>query len=318
MRMNEFTLIDTYFAPLAGDALDNDGAVLAVPEGRELVVSSDVLNEGVHFLVGESGRNVAQKALRVNVSDLASMGARPLAYQLGLALPQGWMADEREAWVKDCAEGLAADQAEFGITLSGGDTTSIMGGVSVSITVFGTVETGGVIGRGGARDGDLMVLTGCVGDAFVGLQALLRQVEVEDARFVEAYLRPTPRVALVDAMRGYVRAAADVSDGLIADVGHIAKASGVRAVVTEMAFSDAAFDLVEAGAVGVSDLLSGGDDYELVMAVAPGDYDAFAAAAKDAGVDVQVIGRFEAGDGVRVLDADGAPIEIDQAGWQHF
>jgi thiamine-monophosphate kinase len=123
---------------------------------------------------------------------------------------------------------------------------------------------------------------------------------------------------LVEAMHAHVRAAADVSDGLIADVGHIAKASGVRAVVTDMAFSDSAFALVEAGAVGVSDLLSGGDDYELLMAVGRDDYDAFAAAAKAAGVDVKVVGRFEAGAGVRVLDADGAPIEIDQAGWTHF
>jgi thiamine-monophosphate kinase len=316
--MNEFELIETYFTPLSAAPLDNDGAVLAVPEGRQLVVSTDVLNEGVHFLVGAEGRDVAQKALRVNVSDLASMGARPLAYQLGLALPQGWLAAEREAWVKSFAEGLALDQAEFGITLSGGDTTSIMGGVSVSITVFGTVETGGVIGRDGARDGDLMVLSGAIGDAFIGLSVLLKQIESDDARFVEAYKRPVPRVALVEAMHAHVRAAADVSDGLIADVGHIAKASGVRAVVTDMAFSDSAFALVEAGAVGVSDLLSGGDDYELLMAVGRDDYDAFAAAAKAAGVDVKVVGRFEAGAGVRVLDADGAPIEIDQAGWTHF
>ncbi len=313
--VNEFDLIAKYFAPLSMVALDDDAAVLSVPDGCELVVSSDVLNEGVHFLENEPSRFVASKALRANLSDLAAMGAEPLCYQLGLALPQAC----GEEWVAEFAGALEEDQTEFSIRLSGGDTTTSLGGVSVSMSIMGLVPTGGAVRRRGARVGDLIVLSGAVGDAALGLRALRGEIGGDDY-LVSRYRMPTPRLVLAKAMRAYVRAAADVSDGLLADLGHVAAASGVRGVVEvdRVVFSAQAQAFLDCGDVGYQDLLAGGDDYELVMAVAPADYDAFFAAAAAVGVAVQVIGCFEEGAGVEVLDERGDALLVEKTGWQHF
>lgn len=314
LRVGEFDLIAQYFAPLSLDGLQNDGAVLDVPEGMELVVSTDTLNESVHFMKDAAPGDIAAKVLRVNLSDLASMGAQPMAYQLSLSLPQGGY---DALWYKDFAAALEAEQEEFGIALSGGDTTSNLGGgLSVSITVFGLVPKGQALQRSGAQVGDVLCVTGTVGDALLGLD-VLRGADLPEAEYlISRYTHPTPRVSVGLMLQHCARACVDVSDGVLADVEHMAKASGVKAVIDLQAvpLSEAAC------AVGGDPLraLAGGDDYELAFAVPAEGVEAVRAAAQALGVPVSVVGCFEAGAGVEVRDAQGEPIDIDYKGWVHF
>lgn len=304
--MNEFSIIAQYFAPLGRDGFKDDAAVIGVPPGRELVVTSDTLNEGTHFWPGEAPEFIAHKALRVNLSDLAAMGADPLCYQLNIAYPRRPSAE----WLAAFTAALAADQAEFGIYCSGGDTTSINGPLSISITAIGTVLEGQAVRRSGAKAGDAVVLSGPVGAAWLGLEILRGHIAPDDpALFLDAYRRPVPQTRIAPSVRRFAGAAADVSDGLIADLGHICSASGVRAVIR-------AADIPLPNGAGVlaplEKLLSGGDDYQLVMAVAPErlsqlDFPHF------------VIGRFEAGEpGVHVVDEQRRALPFASAGWQHF
>lgn len=315
--MNEFDLIERYFAPLSMDGLKDDGAVLSVPEGFELAVSSDVLNEGVHFPFGEAPHYIAHKALRVNLSDLASMGAKPLCYQLGLALSS--VCDE--SWLAAFSKALSEDQALFDVKLLGGDTTSTKSGISISMTAMGLVPKGEAVKRGGAKEGDVLVLSGSVGNALIGLDILRDDVvSADEAYLLECYRKPTPRVALAETLRANVHAAADISDGLIADAGHIAKASGLacRIDLDAVKFSDAAQAQIDAGRYSALDLMAGGDDYELAMAIAPEKLDDFMSDAALHGIHPQVIGCFEKGSGITVVDGQGQAIAIDKAGWQHF
>ena len=227
--MSEFEVIAKYFAPLTmgrdGSAgLCDDAAVVCVPDGHELVVSSDTLNEGVHFLEGCDPADIAHKALRVNLSDLAAMGAEPLCYQLNIAFPEA----PSDGWLAAFTGALMDDQKTYGIYCSGGDTTSIKGGfLSVSITVMGSVPKGRAVRRGGAKAGDLIILSGAVGDAVLGLQVLCEGLERDEyAGAVARYLRPEPRCACASLLRGFAHAAIDISDGLLADLGHVAAASG--------------------------------------------------------------------------------------------
>ncbi len=322
--MNEFDLIAQYFEPLTlgrreAGGLRDDAAVLKIPEGRELVVTSDTLNEGVHFLPKEKKpEHIARKALRVNLSDLAAMGAEPYCYQLNLALPE----EPEAAWLEAFTSALAEDQKAYGIFLSGGDTTGTKGPLSVSITAMGLVPEGRAVRRSGAKAGDYIVLTGPVGDAFLGLQVLCGEIDLKDPEYViERYRFPNPRTALAEALRLYAHAAVDVSDGLAADLGHICAASGLGAKVElgKIPFSDAAQKLLKEEVVTYEDLLTGGDDYEVLLAVPPDDFQAFleAAVAKQ-GVTPQVIGSFEDGQGVSVLDAKGRALSFERTGWRHF
>ena len=321
--MNEFDLIETYFAPLSAGfegshGLHNDGAVLSCPEGMELVVSSDTLSDGTHFLSSDmSASEIAKKALRTNLSDLAAMGARPYAYQLCLALPQ-----KDEAWIAGFSEGLKEDQDLYGITLSGGDTTSILGPLTVSITAFGMVGKGKSISRSGAKGGDLIVITGSVGDAFCGLQALRGQMSGVPHTCLNAYKTPSPPSHLGPSLSDYgVHAAIDVSDGLLADVGHICSRSkcGADIDLAQMKFSDAVQGLLDTGAVDYTDIVTGGDDYQLVMAVAPGRYHALMRHAQSLGISLQKIGVFNDGpSGVMVKTHAGEIMNISKPGWTHF
>ena len=315
--MNEFEMIAKYFAPLSLDGLRDDAAVVAVPAGHELVVSSDTLNEGVHFWDGAAPADIAHKALRANLSDLAAKGATPLCYQLNIAFPDA----PREDWIAAFTAALKADQERFNIKLSGGDTTSIDCSISISITVMGVVPSGKAVRRFGARAGDHIIVTGAVGDAFIGLECLRGNLTpLDTAQFLNAYRRPTPACDIAGAVRDYARASLDVSDGLIADVGHMAKASGLRAVVRahDVPISNTARALVDGGDVSLEALLSGGDDYVLACAVAPDDVDAFIKAARGAAFSPVVIGQFEEGAGVSVLDKGGAEMDLKQTGWSHF
>lgn len=309
--MNEFEIIEKYFAPLSRDGLQDDTAALEIPPGHDLVVTSDTLNEGTHFPVGEAPEFIAHKALRVNLSDLAAAAASPLAYQLNLAFP----AKPAPEWLEKFTGALAADQREFGIFCSGGDTTSIAGPLSVSITALGLAPHGTRLRRSGARHGDAVVLTGTVGDAFIGLEIIKRRLETQNPEpFLDAYRKPEPQTKIASAIRGLTRAAADVSDGLLADLGHICKASNLEAILEfdKIPFSAGVRRLIEEGAVEAGRLLAGGDDYRLVLAVPPESLPRL-------GFPHHVIGRFSQGSPrVAVLDGAGEEMPFPARGWQHF
>ena len=310
----EFGLIARHFRPLAGpgglDLLD-DAALLMPPPGRELVLTADAMVSGVHFLPGDPADLVGQKLLRVNLSDLAAMGAAPLAYLMTVSAPR----DTPDAWFAGFAAGLARDQAAFGIMLLGGDTTQTPGPLSLSLTCIGHVAPGGATRRRGAHAGDEIWVTGTIGDGALGLAALRGRVADPDGMLAGRYRLPQPRVGLLQP--GLVRAAMDVSDGLVQDVGHLARAGGIGAEVwaADVPLSDAAR---AAGAAWLETCLTGGDDYELVMAVPAGGAAGLVSAAGDMGIGVARIGRFVAGDGVRVLDAGGLAFGFSGTGWSHF
>ena len=320
--MNEFEMIQTYFLPLThgreeAAGLSDDAAILNVPDGYDLVISSDTLNGGTHFLKHESPANIAHKVLRVNLSDMVAMGAKPYCYQMNLAFSDF----PDEAWVKAFTAALAEDQKEFDVFCSGGDTTVAEGPLLVSLTITGLVPRGKAVKRSGAKAGDLAVVTGTIGDAAIGVKLLLDTIDVVDpAPFLEACHKPTPRIPLSEAICEYANAALDVSDGLLADLGHICQTSGVKAVVelSKIPFSAEAKAMIDVEKITHEALLSGGDDYEIMMAVDPSKFEAFKAAADKAGVPLAAIGRFEDGEGVEVLDDEGAVIEFSRTGWTHF
>ena len=324
--LGEFGRIARLLRPLAAGfpgALDltDDAAVFAPPPGRDLVVTTDAMVEGVHYLPDDPPGDVAAKLLRVNLSDLAAMGADPLAYTLTTALPRS----VDDGWLAAFAAGLAADQARFGIALMGGDSVSVPGVPVLSVTAVGTVPAGRAVRRGGARAGDAIAVTGTIGDAAFGLAVRLGRLVVpdDDARtLLERLRRPVPRTAFAAALREGATAAADVSDGLVADAGHLARASGLAIEIDAAAvpLSAAVRRLVAADPGRIVDAITGGDDYELVLAATPAAVPALAAAARAAGFGLTVIGRALEGPagGVSVRDARGDPVPLAGTGWTHF
>ena len=310
----EFGLIARHFRPLAGpgslDLLD-DGALLDPPPGRHLVFTADTMVAGVHFLPGDPADSVGAKLLRVNLSDLAAMGATPLAYLMTVSAPR----DTEDGWFAAFASGLARDQAQFGITLLGGDTTATPGPITLSLTAIGHVAPGAALRRVGAMPGDEVWVTGTIGDGALGLLALQGQIADTDGWLAGRYRLPRPRLGL--ALHGVVSACMDVSDGLVQDLGHLCRAAGLGAVIEADTVPRSRAALA-AGEAWLATCLTGGDDYELVIAVPPGRAGLLAAAASAGGCEVTRIGWFEAGSGVRVLDASGMAISLDRPGWSHF
>ena len=295
-------------APGALDLLD-DAAVFTPPAGRQLVVSADTIVEGVHFLPDDPVETLGRKLLRVNLSDMAAMGASPLHYLLTVSVPH----TTGDAWFAAFASGLARDQAAFGVSLLGGDTTSTPGPITLSATIIGQVAPGQALHRAGARPGDGLWVTGTVGDAALGLLALRGEVADPDGFLSGRYRLPQPRLGR--SLGGIAAAAMDVSDGLVQDCGHLARAAGLRVEVDA-----ASVPLSEAArAVGRLEVcLTGGDDYELLMAVPPDSAGALRSACARAGVSVTRIGRFTAGSPtVHVGGLDGLPASAG-TGWSHF
>lgn len=323
-RVGEFELIASYFAPLArsfagAGGLESDNAFLSADARHDTAVKTDTVVAGVHFLVDETPERVAAKALRVCLSDLAAGGARPLAYQLSLALPKGW----QERWVAGFARGLAVDQRRYGIVLCGGDTVVTPGPLTITITAFGTVPRGKGLGRAGARAGDELWASGTIGDGALGLLAArgrLKGLGARDRKALEdRYRLPRPRTALGGLLIGIASAAADVSDGLLADAGHIAAASRLEVHIAreQVPVSGAARRALVVDPALWANVLGGGDDYELVIAVPPRKRPALLVAARRAGVPVTPIGRFAPGAGVR-LTVDGKRAKAPRAGYVHF
>jgi thiamine-monophosphate kinase len=316
--MGEFDLIARYFkrparrSPLG---VGDDCALLAPAPGMQLAVSTDLLIEGRHFLSTVDPRRLGHKCLAVNLSDLAACGAKPLAFTLGLALPQ---ADE--AWLAPFAQGLLALADTHGCELVGGDTTR--GPLAISITIFGEVPTGQALLRSGARPGDEVWVSGTLGDARLALEVFRGTRQAPQAVFEAARERlecPVPRVSLGLALRGVASAAIDVSDGLVGDLGHVLAASGVGA--TLRAEQVAALP-AQAKALSVQDrldfALAGGDDYELAFTAPATARDAVLAAGRASGTAVHCIGVIEAAPGLRLVDAAGQAVLRPVAAFDHF
>ncbi|MQX35054.1 thiamine-phosphate kinase [Roseospira navarrensis] len=324
-RRGEFDLIADLFAPLARRCpaalgLTDDAAVLPPPEGGQgTVVSADMLVGGVHFRLEDPPDLIARKAVRVNVSDMAAMGAAPVGVILTLALSS----NQDDAWIEGFVRGLDADLSTFGLGLLGGDTVSTPGPVTISVTILGQTPPGAHLTRGGGRAGDDLWVSGTVGDAALGLKVLdgaLRPADPDHARrLADRYHLPRPRVALGMALRGVATAALDISDGLVGDLGHLCAASGTGARIEAAAvpLSEAARASLDADPALRDSVLGGGDDYELLFAVPPERGDAVEAAAREAGVSVARIGRLEAAPGIRIVDAAGTPVTLDRPGWRH-
>jgi thiamine-monophosphate kinase len=317
-RLGEFELIARYFAPLAkgfrgARDLKSDNAFLAPDPRYDLVVKTDTVVAGVHFLADERPEIVAAKALRVCLSDLAAGGAVPFCYQLALSLGANWT----ERWISGFARGLAADQRRYGLALSGGDTTSTPGPTTISITAFGHVARNKGLGRDGAKEGDELWVSGTIGDGALGL--LAARGGIENAFLERRYRLPQPRTTLGPRLVGIARATADVSDGLLADAGHIADASHLAVHIERerVPLSAAARAVLATKQPLWANVLGGGDDYELVMAVPPRKRAALQVAAKAVGVKVAHIGHFARGKGVR-LTLDGRAIRPASTGYTHF
>ena len=324
--MGEFELIARYFtrpSPRAVLGVGDDCALLQTAPGMQLAISTDMLVAGRHFFPDVDPQALGHKALAVNLSDLAACGARPLAFTLALALPSA-----EAAWLEPFAAGLWALADAHGCELIGGDTTR--GPLNLCITVFGEVPGDShaatptrALLRSGARVGDDVYVSGTLGEAALGLQHLLGKLHLDApvAAACRARLeRPTPRVALGLALRGVASACADVSDGLLGDLGHILKRSGVGArleadaVLACCPWSEQAIDALLLHQC----VLSGGDDYELVFTAAPAQAAAVAAAALASGTAVRRIGRIEAQTGLRLVDAHGQPVAFAGQGFDHF
>ncbi|HWK45690.1 MAG TPA: thiamine-phosphate kinase [Stellaceae bacterium] len=322
--LGEFGRIARFFTPLATDpdafGLTDDAALLRPTPGRELVVTVDAMVEGVHFLPDDPADLVARKLLRVNLSDLAAMAAVPVGYVLTTALP----AHRDDAWLAGFAQGLALDQASFGIRLLGGDSVSTPGPVMLTVTAFGEVELGRAVRRNGARPGDFVWVTGTIGDGALGLLAATGRLSDAPRRhqdfLADRYRLPQPRSTLGPALAGLATAMLDISDGLAGDLGHIAQTSGVAAEIDAAAvpLSAAASAVLAADPTRLSLVLSGGDDYELLFTAPAAAARALERLAVSHGVPITPIGRIAAGRGVTVRDADGGEIALSRGGYRHF
>lgn len=328
-RPGEFELIRRYFAPLAKDpgslGLTDDAAVLTPKPGFDLVLTKDMLAAGIHFFADDAPEAIAAKALRVNLSDLAAKGARPRGYLMGLALPSDWTT----GWLERFCNGLAADQAAYDIQLFGGDTIRSGNGLQVSITAIGEVETGRAVRRSGARPGDLLFVTGTIGDAAAGLQARLKPdfchdhnlSRAEELHILDRYLLPRPRTRLAGAIAAVASAAMDVSDGLLADCGHLAAASGVDFTIDlgRVPLSGALSRLRVNSPDEFARCLNGGDDYEILAAIPAEEADAFRKSAEASGCSVCEIGEAVAGEGHVRLHDNGQPVDFNRfVGFRHF
>jgi thiamine-monophosphate kinase len=326
---SERELIEELLAPLARPddgslGLTDDAALVAHRPGHDLVVTQDTLVEGVHFRAADAPGQVAQKSLRVNLSDLAAKGAAARCYFLSLALPERL----DRAWIEAFVAGLKRDQEEFAVALFGGDTVRSPGPLMVSITACGDVPEGEMVRRSGAHAGERVYVSGTIGDGTLGLAALDGGVPAVDGldgpardELARRYLVPRPRLALAPALCAHASAAMDVSDGLVGDLGLLARASGVSAEIEAAAvpLSAAARRAIAGDGALLARALTGGDDYEILCTVAPQSSAAFEAAAGKAGVAVTAIGTIvEGGAGPVVRDAAGDALVFERGSYAHF
>ncbi|HEY4317433.1 MAG TPA: thiamine-phosphate kinase [Herbaspirillum sp.] len=321
--MSEFDLIARYFtrptrSPRPGSrvglGVGDDCALLQQAPGMQLAISSDMLVEGRHFFAGADPLALGHKCLAVNLSDLAAMGAQPLAFTLALALPSA-----QEAWLAPFSTGLLALADLHGCELVGGDTTK--GPLTVSITVFGEMPAGAALRRDAAKAGDDIWVSGSLGDARLALAGYRDELKLDHVSQQQAAERmhwPAPRVALGLALRGIAHAAIDISDGLSGDLGHILERSGVGALLDVDALPAGAALQGQPRELRRRFALAGGDDYELCFTAPADRRDAVLQAAAASGVAATRVGAIEAAPGLRLRDADGAALDLSVSSFDHF
>jgi thiamine-monophosphate kinase len=320
MALTETSLIERYFRAAGAQRSDvtlgigDDAAILSVPAGSALVATTDTLVAGVHFPHGSPAASIGHRALAVNLSDLAAMGARPAWALLALTLPEA-----QEAWLQEFSAGLGALAQEYRVALVGGDTTR--GPLCVTVQLLGLVPADAALQRGGARTGDALFVSGTPGDAAAGLALEQRRLEASHAAgeyLRERFLLPSPRVALGERLREYASACIDVSDGLLGDAGKLAQASGVAVEVLFEALPVSEALRATLGDEGARHLaLTGGDDYELCFTVPAANIAQLHAQLPPAQWGYARIGSVRAGEGAHVL-RDGTVMEFSHSGYQHF
>ena len=327
--LTESEIIARYFAPLAEGApeafgLHDDAALLPREGDNELVITADTIVEGSHFRWANAAEDVAYKALAVNVSDLTAKGADPYCYLLSLVLPN---ADP--GWLSGFSAGLGEAQEAFGCKLVGGDTTAGDGRLTISITALGRVPPGQMVSRGGAKAGDRLYVSGTVGDAALGLQ-LSQTLELAQkwgldeghaAYLIGRYLRPVPPIGLAPILRDHASAALDISDGLLGDAAKLCEASGIGGEIrsAELPLSDAARQALTADPRLLEVILTGGDDYQVLAAISENRRDSFEAAAGEAGIEVQEIGKIiDSEYGLIALDESGQRLRFKHLSFDHF
>jgi thiamine-monophosphate kinase len=325
---SEDSLIATYFRPIATHpgafGLADDAAAIAPPPGCDLVLTTDGVISSVHFFLEDPADAVARKALRINLSDLAAKGAAPLGFLLSIGLPASLPPD----WLKSFARGLHEDAEFYRCPLLGGDTDRNPSAITVYIAALGTVPHGTMVRRKGARPGDLLIATGTIGDAALGL--VLRQDAAAATRWkldaamqehlLGRYLLPQARTAVAEALRRYAGAAMDVSDGLAGDLAKLCRTSGVAAeiVIDNLPLSPAARQAVAAEPALIETILTGGDDFEVIATVAPDRFEALRMEAAAAGVTVKKIGFIAAGEGANFRTPDGRALTFRRPSYSHF
>ncbi len=330
--MNEFDRIARFFKPLAKDfpgalGLTDDAAIMQTPPGVDLVVTTDAMMEGVHFLGTDTPQSIAQRLLRSNLSDLAAMGAQPVSYTLVTALNK----DVTDDWLQAFSETLQGDQKKYAIHLMGGDTVRSEGAMHFSITAFGVVPHGQLMRRTLKRammpsDVYDIYVSGTIGDSTLGLMAAqgkkLYGVNSDDIEFLkQRHYAPEPRLELARTIRTFALAAIDISDGLAADIGHMAVASQAQAIIEadKIPLSPAAKKALDAWPEHMEAILTGGEDYELAFIIDEREASLLKIAATKINVPLTKIGQLKYGEGgIQVLDANKRMMMLKQKGWQHF
>ena len=323
--LSEFDLIRRFFAPLTYNfsgarGLKDDAAIVSVAPGNELVVTCDSIVEGIHFRYEDGPEDIAARGLRVNLSDLAAMGAKPMAYLMALSLPSAMSED----WWQRFVSQLSVDQSNFGISLVGGDTVLTTGPLTLTVTAIGQVKIGKALTRDGAQIGDRIFVTGNIGDASLGLKILKGELseipKTESENLVRSFLRPEPRVTLGQSLVDIANAVVDVSDGLVADIGHICRGSnlGARINIESIPFSPCVVSHLKFQPNMVLALITAGDDYELAFTAPAGARKQLERLAGDMGVRMADIGEVIKAPGVILVDSIGEQIELEGDGYRHF
>ncbi|MFT7300394.1 MAG: thiamine-monophosphate kinase [Porticoccus sp.] len=326
MALSELSMIQQYFSALgyaSGIALGvgDDAALLNVPPGEQLVVTVDTLVAGVHFPVDASSADIAHRSLRVNLSDIAAMGAEPRWFTLALTLPEA-----RHSWLQPFAKALAEDAVAFNCALVGGDTTA--GPLTITIQLMGIVPKGEGLTRSGASAGDSIYVTGSLGEGAAALSLFDTTLDNQDHsvvvehnrnRLLQRFYRPTPRLTEGLKLRGLASAALDISDGLLADLGHITASSGVGAEVKLEALPIASWlQLLAKKSIVNRWALSGGDDYELCFTVPKANQDRVERLIAKGELSASCIGQITERKGVRCIDEHGDLVHVPNSGYQHF
>lgn len=326
----ETGIIENYFTPLSDDTegafgLLDDAGKIRPPDGQEVVLTTDTIVSGIHYLDDAAPEDIGYKALAVNVSDLCAKGADPAVYLLSLALPSNPDPD----WLQALSDGFGAAQDDFSCGLLGGDTVHTTGPVVITVTAAGFVPEGGMVHRFSANESDHVYVTGTIGDAALGLALLSGETARLEGMLGSAhseflksrYWRPAPRVDAIAIVRTYASACMDISDGLAGDFGKMCASSGMGGVIQagRIPLSPAAAACVHEDPVWLKTILSGGDDYELLLTVPPEHTEALELACSSAGVDVTCIGHIcAAGEAVTMLDEDKEPVQLDRLSYDHF